>query len=152
MKLGGGRHAHQSHWQIDIGRNPESKILRSNFLLGQRLSHPSCEARRMQSEETAEPVERDLEELRSSIVEWQGIASQLLEKLRQPALQDQSAHWRPHRSQIERALRHYQDLCRDESQQLGLWREDGLQPDEVYESVWDEGDRLAKWLNRMMEG
>ena len=103
----------------------------------------------MKSNEAAEPVGWDLEELKSTLEEWQQIASQLLAALRETVEREGPENWRPHRWQIERALRHYRDLCRDQAQELGLWREDGLGPDEVYEAVWDEGDRLAEWLSRM---
>ncbi|MDQ3120253.1 MAG: hypothetical protein M3Q89_11910 [Verrucomicrobiota bacterium] len=102
----------------------------------------------MQSHE-AEPVERDLEELKNILDEWRSIASELIEMLRQTVDHEESANWGPHVTQIDKVLRQYRDLCDDESQQLGLWREDGLQPDEVYEVVWNEGDRLAQWLTRM---
>ncbi len=105
----------------------------------------------MQLDETADPVQWDLEKLKSVLEEWQSIASELLEMLRQNFDYDGSADWRPHLTQIDKAVRHYQDLCQEESQQLGPWREDGLRPDEVYGIVSDEGDRLIQWLNRMTE-
>ncbi len=113
------------------------------------MSYPSCKARRMQLHETGEPAEREIEKMKSILDEWQSIASELIEMLRQTVDRAESASWRPHLTQIDKALQEYRDLCQDESQQLGLWREDGLQPDEVHEVVWDEGNRLIQWLNRM---
>ena len=119
--------------------------------VGRRLSDPGCEAVRMQSDDRAEPIEWDVEQLKSAIGEWESVASQILECLeRDVAAADRSANWRPHAGQIAKAVETFRDRCRDEAERLGLWREDGLLADEAYEAVWDEADRLLQWLQRMM--
>jgi hypothetical protein len=104
----------------------------------------------MQSEDAAEPIEWDIAELKRSIVEWEGIASHIIQLLHETADCAASQNWRPHVAQITTVVSRFRNLCRDESQQLGFWREDALPPDEVYERVWDEGDKLVQWLQRMM--
>ena len=104
----------------------------------------------MQSEDAAEPVEWDVEELRLTIHEWESVASQILEHLAAEAHGEACANWRPHVGQMTKAVRTFRDFCCEHRQALGLWREDGLAPDEAYEIVWDEADRLVQWLNRMM--
>ena len=119
--------------------------------MGRRMSHPACETARMQSDDAAERIEWDVEELKSAIREWESVASQILTCLEGDiAAADRSANWRPHAGQIGKAVRAFRDRCRDEAERLGFWREDGLPPDEAYEAVWNEADRLLQWLNRMM--
>ena len=87
--------------------------------------------------------------LRCALTEWEQIAAQLLEVVYEAADREQSANWRPHRDQIAAAVMHFRNLCRAQLEQIGVWREDELQPEEVREWIWGEGDRLAKWLQRM---
>lgn len=106
----------------------------------------------MQSEDAAEPMEWDIAELRRSIDEWEGIASHIIELLRETVdAAAGSQNWRPHAAQITTVVSRFRELCRAESQQLGFWRGDGLAADEAYEHVWDKGDQLVRWLNRMMQ-
>lgn len=105
----------------------------------------------MQSEDAAEPMEWDIAELRRSIDEWEGIASNIIRLLSETADYDGSRNWRPHGAQIAAVVDRFRNLCRNESQHLGCWREDGVAADEAYERVWDEGDQLVRWLNRMMQ-
>ena len=105
----------------------------------------------MKSDDAAEPIEWDVEELKRSVEEWEGIASEIIELMHETIDAPRSQNWRPHFEQIVAVVRRFRDLCRHESEQLGCWREDGRQPDEAYERVWDEGSELVKWLNRMMQ-
>jgi hypothetical protein len=104
----------------------------------------------MQSDDRAEPIEWDLQELKSAVREWESVASQILTCLDRDLATDRSANWRPHADQIAKAVRAFRDLCHEEAEQLGVWRADGIAADEAYEKVWDEADRLVQWLNRMM--
>ena len=129
------------------------KSPRSNFSLGQRLSYPYCETRRMQSEE--EQPNR-----------LNGISRNLGAQLSNGRVSHRNS-WESYADPLFRTDQQIGALTIPGSRKpcvttgifaamnrssFGLWREDGLQPDEVYERVWDIGDRLAKWLNRMMEG
>jgi hypothetical protein len=104
----------------------------------------------MQSDDAAQPIEWDLEELKRSIDEWEVIAGGIIMLLHDSEATG-SANWRPHCTQIAAVVERFRDLCRRESQQLGCWRQDGLAPDEAYERVWDHGDQLVQWLRRMMQ-
>ena len=104
----------------------------------------------MKSDDAAEPVEWNAKELRRSCNEWSSLASQMIEFLHQEVHCEDSAHWKPHLSQITKTIAHLRDRCVEESLCLGQWREDGLQPDEVHELVWAEADQLVQWLTRMM--
>lgn len=115
------------------------------------MSDTLCHSRRMQSDETAEPLEWDLLELQRTLNEWGSLASQMMEHLLVEVHWERSANWKPHLHQLMQRIRHFRDRCREESRQLGHWRADGLQPDEVYELVWADADRLGQWLTRMME-
>jgi hypothetical protein len=115
------------------------------------MSHPICQTGRMKSEDAAEPVEWDIAELKRSIEEWEGIASNIIQLPHETADCPASQNWRPHAAQITAVVSRFRELCHMESQQLGLWREDGLAADEAYERVWNEAERLVKWLNRMMQ-
>ncbi len=88
--------------------------------------------------------------LQGTLLEWESIATRLIEQLHTEMASDKAANWRPHYSQILRALLRYRETCRDELNQIGLWREDGLQPAEVHEALWTHGDQLAHWLERMV--
>ena len=115
------------------------------------MSDPLCESRRMQSDDAAEPIEWDVEELKRSVDEWEAIASRIIELMHETLDAPRSRNWRPHAAQIRAVVCRFRDLCRAESTQLGAWREDSLDPAEAYERVWDQGDQLVKWLNRMMQ-
>lgn len=115
------------------------------------MSYPLAQTGRMQSEDTAEPLEWDIAALKRSIDEWEGIASHIIELLRDTADRADSQNWRPHAAQITAVVARFRELCRRESQQLGSWREDGLEPDDAYERVWDEAEATVKWLMRMMQ-
>jgi hypothetical protein len=105
----------------------------------------------MQREDAAEPVKWDIAELKRTIEEWDGIASHILQLLQETAHAAASQNWRPHATQIIAVVRRFRELCARELQQLGLWRKDGLTPDEAYEQVWHEADALVKWLGRMVQ-
>ena len=112
------------------------------------MSYACCQSARMQSDEQMEqgvPVE----DLKRTLAEWEHIASAILVLLQDEG--DDGANWRPHLEQIRTAVQRYRDVCLHERAQLGLWRRDGLAPGEVYERLWEQGDRLAKWLQRMMQ-
>ena len=114
------------------------------------MSDPLCKSRRMQSDDAAEPVEWDVEELQRSINEWNGIATKIIELMHETLDDPRSQNWRPHFHQIVGVVSRFRELCRRESAQLGSWREDGLAPDEAYQRVWEEGNQLVQWLRRMM--
>lgn len=115
------------------------------------MSHPLCQSARMQSEDRAEPVEWDFAKLKKSIAEWAEIAANILQLMGETLDDPASRNWRPHVAQIRTVVSRFRDRCERESQRLGSWREDGLAPDEAYEQVWDEADRLVSWLHRMMQ-
>jgi hypothetical protein len=104
----------------------------------------------MQSDDGAEPAQWDVDELKRSIDEWEAIATHILKLLQESAEDTGGQNWQPHRAQIIAVVNRFRQLCRRESQQLGSWREDGLAPDDAYERVWNEGDQLVQWLQRMM--
>lgn len=121
-----------------------------SFTLGQRLSDPLWHAGRMKSDEAIEPVDEDVAALKCALTEWESITAQLLEQLHSDVRSDRAANWRPHVDQIVRAIVRYRALCREELGKVGGWREDGLDPLDVHQLVWEQGDRLAKWLARMV--
>jgi hypothetical protein len=104
----------------------------------------------MQSDETTLPLTEEAAELQRVLQEWESITSALVAALHEQAGAARSANWHPHFEQIVSALHRYQELCRHEMAQIGLWREDGLDAEEVHEHIWEQGDRLAKWLGRMI--
>lgn len=114
------------------------------------MSHPLCDDAGMRPDEAAEPVEWDLQALKRTYDEWNELASQMIESLRQELKSDGSVHWRPHATQIVKTIAHLRDRCTEASATLGRWREDGLQSDEMHELVWAEADQLVQWLKRMM--
>ena len=112
------------------------------------MSHPGWQAVGMQSDDATEPL--DLPELRRSLDEWAAISSQMIHLLHQTSDCGRSRNWQPHAAQIVNAIRSFGDCCRNEAQEFGSWRADGLEPDDVFERVRDQGQRLVAWLQRMM--
>ena len=104
----------------------------------------------MKSYEAYGPINAEAASLKCSLTEWEMIASRLLRQLRTDFHDDTSSYWAPHVGQIDNAVRHFHTLCRREIGRIGAWREDGLEPGEVHEFVWNEADRLVTWLNRML--
>ncbi|MFL6583284.1 MAG: hypothetical protein ACJ8KU_02060 [Chthoniobacterales bacterium] len=104
----------------------------------------------MRPDDVTEPVDRETAELKRCLSEWAGLAGELLDLLHQQVNGESSTNWRPHFDQIVRAVTHYRDRCRSEIAQIGRWREDELETGEVHEMLWEQGDRLAKWLQRMV--
>ena len=104
----------------------------------------------MQSDETTLPLTDEAAELQRVLFEWENITAQLIAALREHVGTALGANWHPHFGQIVTALGRYQELCRHELEQIGLWRADGLEPEEVHKQIWEQGDRLAKWLERMI--
>jgi hypothetical protein len=104
----------------------------------------------MNSTGRAEPLDWDLAGIRRGLKEFEADATNLIDGLPDAAVCETSKYWRPHLHQILSAITDFRDLCREELEKIGMWREDGLQPDEVFEFVWDQADRLVNWLNRMV--
>jgi len=104
----------------------------------------------MQSDETTVPLPEEAAELQRVLEEWENITSALIAALHEQVGTNRGANWHPHCEQIVSALQRYQELCRHELEQIGFWRADGLEPEEVHEQIWEQGDRLAKWLERMV--
>ena len=102
----------------------------------------------MQSDDATEPA--DVQELRRSLAEWAAISSHMIELLHETVEWERSRYWRPHFAQIVQAVRAFGDRCRRESQELGAWSVDGLERDEVLDSVREQGQRLVDWLHRMI--
>lgn len=92
------------------------------------------------------------EELRGTLEDYAMTTEALLARLQICAETEaeEARNWRPHIAQMQRALTQFLELCRSEMEKIGLWREDGLDPEEVHELVWEEGERLVRWLNRMI--
>src|SRR4051794_33037693 len=99
-----------------------------------------------------EPVRFGTEELRLTLEEYLTNTEALLARLQVCAetSAEESSNWRPHLGQMQAALVRFRDLCRAELEKIGLWCEDAAEPDEVHELVWEEGERLVRWLNRMI--
>ena len=112
------------------------------------MSHPRCQAGVMQSDDATEPL--DLQELRKSLDEWASISSQMIDLLHATVACDRSRNWRPHFAQIVSAIRAFGDRCRSESRAFGCSRADGLDADDVFDAVREQGQRLVNWLQRMM--
>ncbi len=104
----------------------------------------------MKWNETTEPLGGGIEELRRALEEYDRATTALSDGLHESAAAESTMNWRPHLPQMHAALVTFAELCRDELDNVGLWREDGLEPNEVHDLVWDEGERLVQWLNRMM--
>lgn len=112
------------------------------------MSCPRCHAAGMQSDDATEPL--DVQELRHCLAEWAAISSRMIELLHDTVDCDRSRYWRPHFTQIVSAVSAFGDRCRAESQEFGSWRAEGLDPDDVLQSVREQGQRLVDWLQRMM--
>ncbi|MGI8819478.1 MAG: hypothetical protein ACR2ID_01180 [Chthoniobacterales bacterium] len=104
----------------------------------------------MRSDETLEPIDETVAALRTALLEWEHIATRLIEQLHADVASNRPANWRPHFAQMVKALLHYRQTCRKELGQIGLWREDGLETEELHESLWEQGAGLATWLERMV--
>ena len=102
----------------------------------------------MKSDDATEPLE--IQELRRSLCEWAAISAQMIHLLHESADCEKSRNWRPHLGQIVSAVRAFGDRCRAEAQEVGCWRADGLEPDEAFDRVRDQGQRLVAWLQRIM--
>ena len=116
--------------------------------LGQRLSYPCCHTGRMKSEET---IGEEAAALGRVLAEWASITAQLIDVVNDAAERESSANWRPHAGQIIAAVSRFRALCEAQIEEISDWRPDGLEPEEVRAWVWAEGDRLAKWLQRMTQ-
>ena len=112
------------------------------------MSHPRWQTADMKSDDATEPV--DLQELRQSLADWAAISSRMIELLHETVECEGSRYWRPHFPQIVKAVRAFGTRCRDELQEFGSWRADGLEPDHVVECVREQGQRLVEWLQRMI--
>ena len=102
----------------------------------------------MQSDDATEPA--DVQELKRSLAEWAAIAARMIELLDETIDCERSRNWRPHRSQIVKAVRAFGEHCRSEAAELSSWRADELEADDVRDRVREHGERLVDWLNRMM--
>jgi hypothetical protein len=98
------------------------------------------------------PVHFGAEELRATLEEYVANTEALLNRLQFCAETnaEASSSWRPHLWQMHAALSRFRDRCRDELGKISLWREDGLDPEEVHELVWQQGEQVVRWLNRMI--
>ena len=97
-----------------------------------------------------EPALFGTEDLRAILEEYSQNTAALIDALHASAETDESLMWRPHLPQMHSALAHFAELCREELENLDAWREDGRDLEEIHEAVWDEGERLVRWLNRML--
>jgi hypothetical protein len=104
----------------------------------------------MQSDDTTEPVEWNAQELKASLEEWAVISSQMIDLLGDAARADNARNWRPHLSQIVAAVAAFGARCRQGAEEVGDSRADGVEPDEAFELVREQGQRLVYWLQRMM--
>ena len=114
------------------------------------MSDPLCEAVLMQWEDAAEPIEWDITDLQQSIEEWEAIAARIVQLLHETADSPASQNWRPHVTQIDAVVRRFRDLCRRERQRIASAADANRVAEDAFERVWNEGDALVKWLNRMM--
>lgn len=101
-------------------------------------------------DKTNKPVLFGTAELQEILEDYAATTSHLIDALHAAAESGESNNWRPHIPQMHAALAHFAELCRDEIANLASWRADGRDLEEVHESVWDEGERLVRWLNRML--
>ncbi|HEV3409826.1 MAG TPA: hypothetical protein VG095_06005 [Chthoniobacterales bacterium] len=99
---------------------------------------------------TNDPVLFGPEDLREILEEYVRNTAALLHALRNSADTEESLIWRPHLAQMHRAISHFADTIRTELETLGTWRADGRDLEEIHEVVWEEGERLVHWLNRML--
>ncbi len=90
------------------------------------------------------------EQLREALEDYAATTTALLWALQlDPEADAETPVWWPHRAQMRGALAQFGELCRAEIERLGQWDEDGLDPEEVHEMIWDAGNRLVEWLQRM---
>ena len=97
-----------------------------------------------------EPAVFGTEDLRDVLGEYAQNTATLMNALHASIDSDESLMWRPHLPQMQAALAHFAELCREELGNLGVWREDGRDLEEIHEQVWEQGERLVCWLNRML--
>ena len=90
------------------------------------------------------------EALRVTLEDYAATTTALLWALQTRAEAEESSNWQPHIAQMRAAVAQFQKLCRNEIEKIGLWREDGPDPEEVHEMIWNEGDRLVGWLRRII--
>ena len=92
------------------------------------------------------------EELRAALEDYAATTTALLWALQtsNEAKEEESCNWQPHIAQMLTTLARFGALCRGEIEKIGLWREDGPDPEDVHEMIWNEGDQLVRWLKRMM--
>ena len=102
----------------------------------------------MQSDDATEPLA--IQELRRSLNEWAAISAQMIELLHETVDSERSRNWRPHFEQILNAIRAFGDRCREEAQEFDLWAAQTGDPNEAFERVRDQGQRLVDWLHRMI--
>ncbi|MFL6530836.1 MAG: hypothetical protein ACJ8KX_10235, partial [Chthoniobacterales bacterium] len=101
-------------------------------------------------DKTNEPVLFGTEQLREILEDYAATTSHLMDALHAAAESGELSNWRPHIPQMHAALAHFAELCSDEIEDLSRWCADGRDLEEVHESVWNEGERLVRWLNRML--
>jgi len=99
---------------------------------------------------TNERVLFGTEDLRDILQEYARNTAALLRALQRSAETDESLIWRPHLAQMHTAIAHFAETIRTEIENLGAWRADGRNLEEIHELVWEEGERLVLWLNRML--
>lgn len=97
-----------------------------------------------------EPVFFGPEQLKEILEDYAATTAKLVGALHDAAQSGEAIDWLPHLPQMHAAVGYFAELCEDELQNLGHWREDGRDLDEVHELVWDEGERLVQWLRRML--
>ena len=111
------------------------------------MSYPRCQASGMNTDDA---TDSNLRELRECLIEWADISMQMIELLHATADCNRSRNWSPHLSQIVTAVRAFGACCCEEAEEVGRWRADGLDPDDAFERVREQGNRLVEWLQRMM--
>ena len=97
-----------------------------------------------------EPAVFGTEDLRAILEEYAANTAKLIDALHASVETDESLLWRPHLPQMHAALAHFAELCGEELESLGKWVDDGRDCEEIHEQVWEEGERLVRWLNRML--
>lgn len=98
-----------------------------------------------------QPVVFGAEDLRRILEEYVATATALLEALHSTATCELAPAWRPHLPQMHAALASFAQLCCEELEQLGDWRADGRTAEDVHEFIWNEAERVMRWLKRMIE-
>ena len=99
---------------------------------------------------TNDPVLFGTEDLREILEEYARNTAALIAAFGKSAEAEESLIWRPHLAQMYAAISHFADTIRAELENLGTWRADGRDLEEVHEVVWEEGERLVRWLKRML--